>query len=118
MAKTPLIYTYIGNRTTVAISASFDTLSLIHKLSNNAHLASISSSLLGGADYVEADSISKTIQALQLLMVRKWWTRIELCKSAYYPLKPPFCMDLRLYLGRRLLMQRQITIIMHILQRL
>ena len=25
MAKTPLIYTPIGNRTTIAISASFDT---------------------------------------------------------------------------------------------
>ena len=49
MAKTPLIHTYIGNRTTIAISVSFDTLSLIHKLSNNAHFASIPSSLLGGA---------------------------------------------------------------------
>ena len=25
MAKTPLIYTHVGNRTTIAISASFDT---------------------------------------------------------------------------------------------
>ena len=92
----------------------FKALSLIHKLPESAHLTSISSLLLGGADYVETDSISKTIQALRLLMVQKWWTRIGLCESAYYPLKPSFCIDLRLYLGQRLLMQRQITIAMHI----
>jgi hypothetical protein len=67
MTKIPLIYIYIGNRTTIAISASFDTLSLIHKISNNAHFASISSSLLGGADYVEADSIRKPYKPFNCL---------------------------------------------------